>query len=790
LAGSQTIDITGTIADSTTQKELPYGTVTIKSKTDSIIKGALTDENGEFKLMNIAYKNGMYVLIKYIGYAEKRIEITYSGNSKINLNKILLHPNASEMKEATVIGKTSYMEQKFDRKVFNIDDTKANSAKDIFDLLRTLPGVTVDEEDNVIYKGAPATIYVDDQPADYVYPKIEMIPVASILKIELIDASINSGEGKGGIINIKMKDFATDGFSGVAQADNRTISFKELNRSRDYFNINYKVKKVIFFDNSNYYHNYYKSSSTTNGTLNYNTSNYLLNNNASNVDIDNAFWNSGGIRYSPDENTRIRLSAGFYTDKETTPSKNNTQQNNTNPGSVFEEYSTISANDEHYFNKWLNASFYRKFDSLGKELSIYGGLRDQETNEITQNTYNYQYISNISSDSSFNYKTDEDVARISFYGGLSYNHPINKKTLWNCGWTGYIQYKGHDNTLYSQNDIVYYPLTKYTNNVFQEQSVYARIGTTVKKWKFDGGVTGQFDKYVDQFKRYNINSVDTLLNINKYFTYLFPSATIVFSADSAEEIKFTYSKNVQSFWFNQLCNFIGKSNPYNWSVGNSALVPTAYNNLYLGYLYHKETWNFNTDVFYSITNNDVSNLTIPVSDIITITKPENVAHNSSLGVELSSWVSIYKKFDLNLSSSINQTYISSVDYYGIESKEKNFGYSFKFNTNIHISDKTTGTFYMNYFSRVITFEGYNYNYINSSISLTQKLLNKKLLLTIGVNNIFNNLAKRGRYYSYAGIQENTSQYSDMYVPTYFITLQYKFKQGDRETKEQAGEESK
>ena len=215
LASSQTIDITGSIADSTTQKALSYGTVTIRSKTDSIIKGALTDENGEFKLKNISYKEGIYILIKYIGYAEMRIEIIYSGNPKINLGRVLLHANASEMKEATIIGKTSYMEQKFDRKVFNIDDAKTTSAKDIFDLLRTLPGVTVDEDDNVMYKGAPATIYVDDQPAEYVYPKIEMIPVASVLKIELIDASLSNGEGKGGIINIKMKNLATDGFSGL-----------------------------------------------------------------------------------------------------------------------------------------------------------------------------------------------------------------------------------------------------------------------------------------------------------------------------------------------------------------------------------------------------------------------------------------------------------------------------------------------------------------------------------------------------------------------------------------------
>jgi hypothetical protein len=72
-----------------------------------------------------------------------------------------------------------------------------------------------------------------------------------------------------------------------------------------------------------------------------------------------------------------------------------------------------------------------------------------------------------------------------------------------------------------------------------------------------------------------------------------------------------------------------------------------------------------------------------------------------------------------------------------------------------------------------------------------KFFNKKLLLTLGINNFLNNLVQRGSYYYYGGIKENTKQLSSTYEPTYFITLQYKFKQGDRETKDQSGgEESK
>ena len=782
-ANAQTIDITGSVADSISKQNLSYGNIIVKNRADSIISGALTDESGNFKIRNIIYRKGMYILVKYLGYADKKIEINYSNNPKIDFEEILLRPNVSLIKEATIVGKTNYMEQKFDRKVFNISDDKATSAKNIFDLLRTLPGVTVDEDDNVIYKGAPATIYVDDQPAEYIYPKTEMIPVASVLKIELIDASLSSGAGKGGIINIKMKNLATDGISGIIQTDNRTVSFKDLNNTNNYINVNYKIKKVIFFDNLNYGHNISNSNSKTNGTLNYDSSIYSLNSNANSKNNFDNFWNYGGIRYSPDDNTRCVLTCGFYNNYGEFPYESSSQQKNSANQLIYEEYNYNSMNYNHWLGKWLSASFYHKFDTIGKELSSYGNIANQQNNQIINNTYNYQYISSNPVDSIYKYVTNMKWSRLSFNSGITYNNPINKNTRWNCGWNGYFAFKSHDNNTYFQNNEIYYPLTALTNNLFQEQTAYCRIGTTVKKWKFDIGVSAQFDKNNVTFTRFNVDSEDTLLNVLRNYFHTWPSTTIVFSPDSSQEIKLTYTKSIRSLDYNQLCDFVDKTNQFSWSVGNSKLEPTSFNNFYLGYLYNKSTWNFNADLFYSLTNNAISNIVIPISDVITETIPENVAHNSSVGIELSSWISINKKYDFNLSSSINHTKLSAVDFNGNESKESNFGYNFKFNTNIHINDKTSGTFYVNYFSRAITLQGYKFNYVNSSLSLTRKFFDKKLLLTLGINNILNNLAQRGAYYNYAGIIRNTIQNSSIYIPTYFITLQYKFRQGDRETKD-------
>lgn len=790
LANSQTIEITGSIADSSSKQILSFGNILVRDSNDSIIRGALTNENGEFKIKNVSFKKGHYLLVKYIGYLDKKIEINYTNSPKINVGKIFVQPDVNQIKELAVVGKAKYMEQQFDRKVFNINSAKTTSAKNIFDLLRTLPGVTVELNDNVKYKGAPATIYVDDQPAEYVYPKTEMIPVASVLKIELIDASLRSGEGKGGIINIKMKNLSTDGFSGVAQTENSTVEFKDLNSSEEYINANYKVKKVLFYYNANYNHTNSFNNSKTDGTLNYGTNNYQLNDESGNENINDALWNYGGLRYSINSNTRFRLTGGFYTGKGTYLSQGSSQRSNIITNTIYDKYNANSDYNNNYLSKWLNASFYHKIDTIGKEISIYGGLQDQGSGNISLNSYQYQYVSSMPMDSSENYKTKMDWAQLGFYGGLFHNHPINAKTRWNFGWNGWFQLKGHTNDIYSQNEIINYPKTSYTNGTVQRQTASWRIGSTINKWKLDAGISAQYNKNVVEFKRYTedslLNVKDTLLKVYQDDLHALPSATIVFSLDSLNEIKFTYSRSIQSVWYNQLCDFIDKQNPRNWSAGNSKLKPTAYNNLFLGYTYNKQKWNFNADIFYSITNNDISYLTIPFNDVISITKPANISHNSSVGIELSSWVSIKEKCDLNFSSTINHTSIETSTLNDNGLKKKDFGFNVKFSSDLFLSQKTTGTFYINYFSREITFEGYKFDYINSSISLTHKFFDNALMLTFGVNNLFDNLIKHGSYYNYSGIIQKTNETSSSYMPNYFITLQYKFRQGDRGTKESGG----
>jgi len=248
---AQTIDIKGFIVDNISKTKLPYATLILKNQKDSIIRNSVSNENGEFVIKNIVYCDSMYLTTYYMGYKEQTIYFTSNKKSDINIGEVLLLRSNTNLNEFVLEQNVNYVENKFDRKVYTMNDGKIAAAKTVLDLLRILPGVTVDNEGLVRFKGAEATIIVDGQPLNFQFQNIELIPVDMVDKIELIDAAMYSGgNGLGGIINIKFKRVNTENFSGMLSTEINTISFENLDKSKAFLNVNYKKKDLTFFLNT------------------------------------------------------------------------------------------------------------------------------------------------------------------------------------------------------------------------------------------------------------------------------------------------------------------------------------------------------------------------------------------------------------------------------------------------------------------------------------------------------------------------------------------------------------
>src|SRR5690606_27161973 len=95
--------ISGTVIDAHLNQPLPYVTVVIKNTANATITGAITQDDGSFKISKLP--EGQYsVNIQYIGYKTitQPFKIGKEGYD-VNLGKILLEENIAALDEVTVV---------------------------------------------------------------------------------------------------------------------------------------------------------------------------------------------------------------------------------------------------------------------------------------------------------------------------------------------------------------------------------------------------------------------------------------------------------------------------------------------------------------------------------------------------------------------------------------------------------------------------------------------------------------------------------------------------------------
>ncbi|GGD80666.1 collagen-binding protein [Emticicia aquatilis] len=140
---AQTAELTGVVQDAQSNVGISGASVLLINARDSTQrKGILADVDGNFKLTNV--KSGNYRLrVSSIGYTnfETRVAV---GNSPKNLGILRLTENANQLGEVTVREKQVRVEQKGDTIQYNAGAFKTNPDATVEDLVKKMPGVTIE----------------------------------------------------------------------------------------------------------------------------------------------------------------------------------------------------------------------------------------------------------------------------------------------------------------------------------------------------------------------------------------------------------------------------------------------------------------------------------------------------------------------------------------------------------------------------------------------------------------------------------------------------------------------
>lgn len=170
---------------------LPYASVQLLLKNDSsFIKGTTSNDDGIFQLNDLKV-NEYLILITSIGYQNtyQEVKITSKKNS-YDLGEILIPENTIVLAEASVVAQRREMVVKNDTMEYDATAYRLRENAVVEDLLKRLPGITIDEEGRIFVNGKEVKkVMVDGQDFFRSNPNLSIknIPAHIMEKLQVIE---------------------------------------------------------------------------------------------------------------------------------------------------------------------------------------------------------------------------------------------------------------------------------------------------------------------------------------------------------------------------------------------------------------------------------------------------------------------------------------------------------------------------------------------------------------------------------------------------------------------------
>ena len=148
----QDISLKGKVSDKTDNSGIGGATVKLVSVRDSSqVKLVVTDRSGNFTFNNLN-TGGYRLFITFTGYEkiEQRINLQASNITPLSFN---IAKVATELGDVTVVAKAAPARQKGDTTEFSASQFKVNPDATTEDLIKKIPGITVDKDGTVTAQG-------------------------------------------------------------------------------------------------------------------------------------------------------------------------------------------------------------------------------------------------------------------------------------------------------------------------------------------------------------------------------------------------------------------------------------------------------------------------------------------------------------------------------------------------------------------------------------------------------------------------------------------------------------
>ena len=608
----QAQNIKGYVINKSDKTPVQFGSVALLQLPDSsMVTGVITLTDGAYSLEKV--KPGEYfVRASFLGYGPEGKPVTVKGGeNEIVVDTIFLTEVTAALNEVTVVGERLKGEEMVDRTVYKIPELVSKSSSNGYDLLKKIPQVNVDFQNNITLNGSSNfIIQVDGRQREREF-LARLLP-SDIKSIEIISNPSGKYEGNiDGVINIILRKEARYGMNG-----NIATSLKPFHKitAATQGSLDYSVGKATFYVTGTYIT---QGLNITNKSQSLFTTLDSAANSLGDGGIKVAMGSvNGGFDYYMNDRNNLSFNVSYkpiYQDVDmpvtTTLLKNQVPLNT---------ISSVTANnlrsDETAFSLFYKKTFAKPVEELTAEASYY--IFGSNTGNDFSNT-RYPYNSDVVLDTYS--RTEADInTRNYFSGKLDYVYPLGMNARLEAGYHFYFQEMAYDFNINNQAE----------SNLFE----YAELRNSGY-----GGITMNLKKFGFQANLRVENSHITADSVTKPdYTCFLPAANIQYKISAAHNLKFTYNRRINRPGIYQMNPYWKIGQSYDVSQGNPDIRPDYRDRLQLTY-----TWNFGSNYFSPYIYNEffkdrVSNrftiVTSPVNGLpTTLTKPYNLIRGYEYG---------------------------------------------------------------------------------------------------------------------------------------------------------------
>ena len=631
-AFAQKTTVQGVVLDSLTRVGEPAAILQFYRlpDTEKAVAFTTTDEEGRFS--HTFTLEGEYLLVfSNMGRQEQRRTFTVPSDTEVvDLGEILAQDSAELLKAGTVTAMRPLVKMEVDKMTYNVEDDVDSKTSTVLDMLRKVPMVSVDGQDNITVNGSSSfQVYVDGKPNQMMSQNastiFKMMPASTVKNIEVVT---NPGvkydaEGVGGVLNITTNKEVTGGASVTDGFYGTVTAMASTRGGGGGLSASMQKGKLSASINANAMYNVAKGTTSDverTQDSGFSTSTHTT----SDMTMPMAMVNSS-VSYDIDTLNLVSATLGVMH----FGMKNSSGITNTifaAPGADSFGYTGTTESENNRTNLSLGADYQHLWaDVPGRSLVLSYQFNGAPAVNNSLNTFD------TGTAAGFDLTDRKSLGTTGSYDHTAqadFTTPIGSALTLSTGAKYIHRHNSSDQTdyLWDGSGFVENPTSSLQYDFYNRiGAAYTELDAKLGNWGLKAGV-----RYEHTWQTYNSTAMTSPFSVD--YGNLVPSASIQWSPSMMQNIGLSYNMRIRRPGISYLNPYVDTSDPTALSYGNSDLETEKGHNVSLVYNFYSPFLILSATLRHSYTGNGISAYSFYDSNNLLNTTYGNIVENRSTGL--------------------------------------------------------------------------------------------------------------------------------------------------------------